>query len=231
MPAIARILRRLFDEPGGTDESELFLREGAGDQTGKALETLAAAGLVTRKATWVALSTDEELLGKARKMVDAFDELDRVTRASLTARALLNAPTHYRCLIHRDTLLTLLEGEGISTADAVRALARDEAQGYLEHMFITYRSRGQVKERFFPFIPYHHYEDFADMTGRIVEAVGDGSVLPEHKLALMKEDYLLGNYPEALAEQARRYLSEKNEGLLRKVQNEAFDIIWFYDRY
>ena len=230
-PAIAVILEMVLSRPDGVTEDELLASGPEKRESARALELLSAHGLVERAEGSFVIRKDGGNIENARKMIRVFRELNEITSAALMIRGILTATVGYRCLIHKETLAAMVMGEGIKPEIWQRAVALDEKHGYIERLKMTYRSRGRVKEKFFPFIPYHHYHDFTGTTGRLVEAVGDGVVLPGDTLQLTEEEYLLGNYSEALAEQARQYVSARNDRLLQRVQNEAFDIVWYYDKY
>ena len=231
MPAIAVVLEKVASRPEGVGEHELHAPGLSEEESARALEVLSAHGLLEKTDAFIRIARYDENIGKVRKIIGAFRQLNDIAAATLFLRGILTATTYYRCLVHRETLVSMMAEEGIEPESVLKAISADEERGYFERLEITYRTRGQVKEKFFPFIPYHHYDDFAGMTGRVVEAVGDGLALPGDEISLSREVYLLGNYPEALAEQARRYVSEKNDNLLQRIRNEAFDIIWCYDRY
>ena len=229
-PALAAILQALLLAPSGLSEENLLAPypEAEGQ---KALDTLASHGLISRTGGLWTASTDPNALAKITRIIDAFREIEDITRASLLTRGILNATAYFRCLIHRGTVISMLGTLGIDAARAEKVLLLEEKQGYIEHHSITYRSRGTVREKFFPFVPYHHYDDFANTNGRLVEAVAGEPPSPGAPLSLSQEDYLLGTYPESLAEQGRQYLESRDKALLERIQTEAFDIIWYYDRY
>jgi len=230
-PAIAAILEMMLSRPDGITEDELLSSGPAGQESARALKILCAHGLIERVKGSFVIRRDEENLGNIRKVILVFRELNDINSAAFIIRGILTATEYYRCLVHEETLVAMVVEEGVDPAICRRALALEGKHGYIERLKIDYRSRGRVKEKFFPFIPYHHYHDFAEMTGRAVEAVGDGLVLPGDALEVLEEEYLLGNYSEALAGQARQYVSARNARLLERVRNEAFDIVWCYDRY
>jgi len=230
-PAFAVILEMILSRPDGITEDELLASGPDAEESARALEILSAHGLIERAKGSFVIRGNEENLENIRKIILVFRELNDINSAALIIRGILTATEYYRCLVHKETLVAMVVEEGVDRSICRRALALEERHGYIERLKINYRSRGRVREKFFPFIPYHHYHDFAEMTGRAVEAVGDGLVLPGDALELVEEQYLLGNYSEALAGQARQYMSTRNARLLEKVRNEAFDIVWCYDKY
>lgn len=219
----------LIENPRGIEESSIILAEGGPDRLEEALGALMQRGLIVRRAGLVSLPPGTGSLELARKIVAAFHDLRSLTEAAFLIRGVLTATEYYRCLVHRDTMFAILTEDGADRDQLRKTLAADEGQGYVENIDIAYRVRGGTKEKFFPFIPHHHYDDFVYMHSR----AGQGAQSPPGgpAISVVEERYLLANHPPSIAEQARRYMRENKPHILSRVRNEAFDIIWWYDRY
>ena len=229
MPAVPAIMTALIENPGGIEESSIELAESEPGRLEEALSALMQQGLVVRHFGFVSLPPGGKALELARKIVAAFHDLKSLTETSFLIRGVLTATEYYRCLVHRDTMFAILADDGADREQLQKVLASEERQGYVENVDIPYRLRGGLKEKFFPFIPHHHYDDFVYMHSRAVEN-GQG-LLGGPAVSVVKERYLLANHPPSIAEQARRYMRENKPHILSRVRNEAFDIIWWYDRY
>ncbi|OPX99852.1 MAG: hypothetical protein A4E60_02628 [Syntrophorhabdus sp. PtaB.Bin047] len=229
MPAVPAIMTALVENPEGIEESSIELAGDDPERLEEALDALARRGLIVRHSGLVSLPPGGKALTVARKIVAAFSDLKSLTEGSFMIRGVLSATEYYRCLVHRDTMFAILAEDGADRQQLARVLAAEERQGYVENIDIAYRVRGGVKEKFFPFIPHHHYDDFVFMHSRAVQN-GQG-LLGGPAITVVKERYLLANHPPSIAEQARRYMRENKPHILSRVRNEAFDIIWWYDRY
>jgi len=229
MPAIPAIMAALIGNPEGMEESSIELAADDPGRLEEALNTLAQRGLIVRHAGRVSLPPGGQALELARGIVAAFEELRSLTEASFMIRGILTATEYYRCLVHRDTMFAILTEDGADGDQLGKVLAAEERQGYVENVDIAYRARGGLKEKFFPFIPHHHYDDFVYMHSRA--AHGGQPATGGPAISVVEERYLLANLPPSLAEQARRYMRENKPHILSRVRNEAFDIIWWYDRY
>ncbi len=229
MPAVPAIMTALVENPAGIEESSIQVAEGGPDRLEEALSALVQRGLIVRRGALVCLPPGAEALTIARKIVAAFRDLQSLTEASFMIRGVLTATEYYRCLVHRDTMFDILTEDGADREQLARVLAAEEGQGYIENIDIAYRVRGGLKEKFFPFIPHHHYDDFVYMHSRAVQ--NGQRLLGGPAISVVKERYLLANHPPSIAEQARRYMRENKPHILSRVRNEAFDIIWWYDRY
>jgi len=221
MPAIPTILVRLLEGEGVIDEASLSSVESDPERLEDALSMLAGHGLIVRRPGSVALVPGSD--AAAGRILEALRDVRSLTEASLMIRGILGATEHYRCLVHVGTMRSIMVEEGVATEHFDGALAAEEKQGYVDGTVIAYRIRDGVKEKFFPFIPHHHYHDFVFMHSRGVQRETGSEVFEER--------YLLGNHPPSIAEQARRYMKEHKQHILSRVQKEAFDIIWWYDRY
>ena len=219
----------LIENPQGIEESSIELAEGEPGRLEEALSALMQQGLVVRHFGFVSLPPGGKALELARKIVAAFHDLKSLTETSFLIRGVLTATEYYRCLVHRDTMFAILTEDGADREQLQKVLASEERQGYVENVDIPYRLRGGLKEKFFPFIPHHHYDDFVYMHSRAVEN-GQG-LLGGPAVSVVKERYLLANHPPSIAEQARHYMRANKPHILSRVRNEAFDIIWWYDRY
>jgi hypothetical protein len=229
MPAIPAIMAALVENPEGLEESSIAF---AGDGPGRleeALGALVGRGLIVRRAGLVSLPPGRDALELARRIVAAFEELRSLTEVSFMVRGVLTATEYYRCLVHRDTMFAILTEDGADREQLGRVLAAEQGQGYVENIDIAYRVRDGVKEKFFPFIPHHHYDDFVFMHSRAAQ--GRQAPSGDPATSVVEERYLLANHPPSIAEQARRYMRENKPHILSRVRNEAFDIIWWYDRY
>lgn len=229
MPAVPAIMAALVENPRGVEESSITPAGDNPDRIEEALGALAERGLIVRRAGVVCLPPGEKALTVARKIVAAFHDLRSLTEASFMIRGVLTATEYYRCLVHRDTMFAILAEDGADKEQLGKVLAAEERQGYVENIDIAYRVRGGLKEKFFPFIPHHHYDDFVYMHSRAGQS---GQGLPGGPAtSIVEERYILANHPPSIAEQARRYMRENKPHILSRVRNEAFDIIWWYDRY
>jgi hypothetical protein len=229
MPAVPAIMAALIESPEGMEEKSIALAEGGPERLEEALGVLAQRGLIVRRAGFVSLPPGGKALDVARKIVAAFQDLRSLTEASFLIRGVLTATEYYRCLVHRDTMFAILTEDGADRERLEKVLAAEEKQGYIENIDIAYRMRGGLKEKFFPFIPHHHYDDFVFMHSRAVQQAQGSPQAPG--VSVVEERYLLASHPASIAEQARRYMKTHKPHILNRVRNEAFDIIWWYDRY
>jgi hypothetical protein len=69
-------------------------------------------------------------------------------------------------------------------------------QGQRSLLVPSCRLRRSVKHKFFPFIPLYYYPHFIVMDSDNVQPFR--AKLENSGIALMEEDYLLGNYPKEL---------------------------------
>ena len=221
MPAVPAIMSALIECPAGIEEATLIGIEGGPDSLEQALSALVRHGFIERRAGRVCLASGGDAVSKARSIITVFQRLKELTEISFMVRGILCATEYFECLVHKETMFSMLSGEKIAQQVLEKVLAAEQKQGYIEVLDIAYHRRGNLQERFFPFIPRHHYDDFVFMHSR---SGGEGP-------SLVHESYLLGRYPASLAEQARRYMKEHKPHILDKVRNEAFDIVWWFDRY
>lgn len=229
MPAVPAIMAALLDKPAGVDEASLVLAVGGPERLEDTLSALARRGLIVRRSGLVSLTPGNDAIEKAQKIVAAFYDLKSLMETSFMVRGVLGATEYYRCLVHRDTMFAMLAEEGVEKEKFEKVLAAEEKQGYVENVDIAYRLRGGVREKFFPFIPHHHYHDFVFMHSREVQKKGAAAL--QAGVEIVEERYLLGSHPESIAQQARIYMKHHKHHILSRVRNEAFDIIWWYDRY
>ncbi len=220
MPAVPAIMKALVDQPGGVQESSLSFTGGGPDRLEEALSVLSRHGFIIRRSGLVLLTPGKGALDVAHRVVAVFQELRSLTELSFMIRGILGATEYFECLVHKGTMLSLLAAENITGEMAEKVLAAEEKQGYIEKLDIAYHVRGNLREKFFPFIPRHHYEDFVFMHSR----TGTDA-------RVVREGYLSSRYPASLAEQARRYMKANKPHILDKIRGEAFDIIWWFDRY
>ncbi len=226
MPAVPAIMAALIESPAGIEEATLTPREGGPGSLEDALCALSRHGFVVRASGRVCLPPGKDALDMARKIVAVFKEIRSLTEIAFMIRGVLGATEYFECLVHRETMFAMLSGENVAREMLEKVLAAEERQGYVEKLDIDYHVRGNLREKFFPFIPRHHYEDFVFMHART------GKNAPgETGTSIVQESYLLGRYPASLAEQARRYMKENKPHILDRVRREAFDIIWWFDRY
>ncbi len=225
MPAVPAIMTALVASPSGVEEASI-VTGGGPENLENALAALARHGFVTRHSGRVFLPPGGDALDKALKVLAVFEELRSFAEISFMVRGVLGATEYFECLVHRQTLISLLTGENVGREMLENVLAAEQKQGYVEELDIAYHTRGNLREKFFPYIPRHHYEDFVFMHSRAAGAAAD-----EADSSLVHERYLLSRHPASLAEQARQYMREKKPHILDRVRNEAFDIIWWFDRY
>ncbi|GEM_PF-1760052 len=226
MPAVPAIMSALIECPAGMEEASLIRGECDPGSLEDALCALSRHGFVVRASGRVCLPPVSRALEMARKIVAVFEELRSLTETAFMIRGVLGATEYFECLVHRETMFSMLSGESVTREMLDRVLAAEERQGYVEKLDIAYHVRGNLREKFFPFIPRHHYDDFVFMHSR----AGKNSA-GEPGTSIVQECYLLGRHPAALAEQARRYMKEHHPHILDRVRREAFDIIWWFDRY
>jgi hypothetical protein len=224
MPAVPAIISALIECPAGIEEASLIQAEGGRRTLEEALSVLSRHGLVTRRSGCVCLAPGSDALNKALKIIAVFQELRLLTEISFMIRGVLGATEYFECLVHRETMFSLLTGEDITREMLEKVLAAEERQGYVEKLDIAYHVRGNLREKFFPFIPRHHYDDFVFMHSREGQRSHGG---PGD--SVVQESYLLSHHPASLAEQARRYMKEHKPHIVDRVRNEAFDIIWWFD--
>ncbi len=226
MPAVPAIMAVLIEHPEGIGESEITIPEGTPGRLEDALSALSRYGIIERQSGRVRVAPGDGPRDAASRIVAVFREIRSLTETAFMIRGILVATEYFECLVHRDTMLAMLTEENVTKEMAERIVAAEEKQGYIENFDIAYHVRGGLQEKFFPFIPRHHYEDFVFMHSRTGQSspAGPGA-------RVVNERYLLTHHPASLAEQARQYMTRHKPHLLNRVRNEAFDIIWWFDRY
>lgn len=230
-PSVPKILEILSLRPDGVPEEEIadFVGKDHGERT---IPLLIGYGVIERSEGVLRIVQGPENLERIHSITRFFRKIQTATEVGLMIRGILTANVYFQCLVHLGTLIDLVaEGGSFSRDDVVKAVSAEERLGYIERRLITYRARGSLKERFFAYVPLHHFDDFVSVTGRHVEQVEEGACLPEDRITFVKEEYILGNYPAQLAEQGRNFTEERCGHLLSRVRNESFDLIWWYDRY
>lgn len=221
MPAIPAILTILLEHPEGVEESSLIVAAGEMQSLESALEVLLGHDIIIRHSGRVFLTRGAKTHDTVRRILEAFHDIRSFTETAFLVRGILNATEYYQCLVHKKTMFAMLTKEDVPIGMLEKVIAVEESQGYVENIDISYRLKGHIREKFFPFIPHHHYDDFVLMHSRIASA----------DTAIIEERYILAHHPASIAEQARQYTAEHKPHILGTVRNQAFDIIWWYDRY
>lgn len=225
IPSIPTILQALLETREGRTEASLVDNVKDRHHAVKAMEALVRHGLVTRREDVVRLVEDERKLERVRALIDFYRGVQRAARKSLVFRGILNT-TQYKCLIHLQTFLTIMEDEGFDRGEVEELLRKEKQDGYVEHMKIMYRSRQGLKHKLFPFIPLYYYPHFiimnTDNVGHFRERLQGAGI------ALTEEDYLLGKYPKEIAQQSRLFIARERPHIRDRIKDEGFDIWWYY---
>ena len=217
MPAVPAVMAALIASPSGVEETSIVVAEGGPDALENALSALSRHGFIIRRSGRACLPPGSDALDKARRIVAVFGELRSFTEISLMVRGVLVAT-----IAEMDE-----EGALALTREMLEGvLAAEKRRGYIEELDIVYNVRGNLREKFFPYIPRHHYEDFVFMHSRARQASPDGP-----GASVVNERYVLSRHPASLAEQARQYMREHSPHILERVRSGAFDIVWWFDRY
>lgn len=220
-PCIPAILKIILASPDGVEEEAIprLLSDRAG--IGEATSLLVEKKILVRDKRFLRLGAGDETLHIALRIVEFFEELNLTTSATLMFRGIVTATEYFQCLVHKETVFHLLESEAVPRSRGEEIVNIESELGYVARFFLPYLHLPGLKEQFFPFIPFHHHDDFVSRTGR--RNRGEGMIV--------EEEYLLGTYPAGLADQSRRYLEERRPDIFQDVRNRSFDIIWCYDRY
>jgi hypothetical protein len=224
-PSIPRMLEILLESEEGRDEKTLLQALGDVSHAAKAVDILLQHAIITREKSRLRISHGSGVTEKVQQIVGFYRDVQRTTRRDLTFRGILNA-TYYKCLIHLGTFMEMMEQEGFGREETTRTVDEEVKQGYVQHLKIVYRSRSGIKHKFFPFIPLYYYPHFIVMEANNVEPFR--AKLENTGIALIEEDYLLGNYPKELAAQARDYILKEQNHIKEKIKSEAFDVWWYY---
>lgn len=224
-PAIPTILRSLSRAPEGQDESELRLPASEQKHVAKALSALLEHGLVERNGEKLELTKECERLEKIRSLLQFYDDIHQKARIELTFRGILNA-TQYRCLVHLQTFMEMMNHEGFERSEVDEMLAREKSGGHVEHLRIVYRMRKGLEHRRFSFIPFYYYPQFLVMKDDNISHFK--AKLESAGISATEEEYLLGNYPKEIANQSREYITTQKAHIKERIKNEAFDIWWYY---
>ena len=224
-PSIPRILEILLEYDEGRDESSLLQAVGDAPYATRAVDILLKHGVIAREKGRLRICHGIGVTQKVRQIVGFYGDVQRLARKDLMFRGILNA-TYYKCLIHFDTFIEMMEHEGFSKEEIKRTLDEEVKQGYVQHLKIVYRSRSGLKHKFFPFIPLYYYPHFIVMDANNVQPLR--ARLENAGIVLTEEDYLLGNYPKELAAQSRDYILKEKHHVKDKIKNEAFDVWWYY---
>lgn len=224
-PTIPAILRSLAETPEGKDESDFDVGPSERQYVSKAIQALLEHGLITRDEGTLRLTKKTEYLEKVERLLEFYDDVQKQARIRLTFRGILNA-TQYRCLVHLHTFMEMMGQEGFDNNEVDGILAKEKSGGRVEHLKIMYRVRRGLKHRCFPFIPFYYYPHFIVMNSD--NAGSFKSKLETAGIFSVEEEYLLGNYPREMANQAREYITAQKAHIKERIKNEAFDIWWYY---
>jgi len=224
-PSIPRRLEILLECEEGRDEQALLQALGDASYAAKAVNILLEHAIITREKSRLRISHGSEVTEKVQQIVGFYRDVQRATRKELTFRGILNA-TYYKCLIHMGTFMEMMEQEGFGREETTGTINEEVKQGYVQHLKIVYRSRSGIKHKFFPFIPLYYYPHFIVMEANNAEPFR--AKFENTGIALIEEDYLLGNYPKELAAQARDYILKEKDHIKEKIKSEAFDVWWYY---
>jgi len=224
-PAIPRVLRLLMERSGR--EQHCLVVEALPDRVcaDAAIEALVAGGIVCRQDGLLKIVPSEEAARRIDAIMLFYDRVDAMERKKLLFRGILNI-AQYACLVHVETFAKLMEAEGFARADMEAVATADGKEGLVERIKLTYRMKAGEPARTFPFVPLYYYPHFISM----------GSSDPDHVkerlgragITITEEEYLLGHYPKAVAEQAREYINVEKEHIKDRIKNEAFDMWWYY---
>ncbi len=225
VPAIPRLLRRLLESGGEWAEAIVAENPKERAYTEEAVEALRREGLIEQRGDLLRIVESAGNCEVIDKIIHFYASADRAARRRLLFRGILNC-TQYACMIYVDALIDLMATEGFDRMDTEELVQRDEKRGYLERQKIIYRTRGGLKHKVFPFIPVHYYPHFITMksgdTSRLKERLRDAGIV------IAEEDYLLGHYPEEIANQSREYIKREKGFIRERIKNEAFDVWWYY---
>ena len=224
-PSIPRMLEILLESEEGRDEQALLQALGDASYASKAVDILLEHAIITREKSRLRICHGSEVTQKVQQIVSFYRDVQRATRKDLTFRGILNA-TYYKCLIHLGTFIEMMDQEGFDRGETTRTLDEEVKQGYVQRLTIVYRSRSGLEHKFFPFIPLYYYPHFIAMDANNAEPFR--AKLENTGIALIEEDYLLGNYPKELAAQARDYVLKEKNHIKEKIKGEAFDVWWYY---
>jgi len=224
-PSIPRILEILLESDEGKDESALLKSVGEASHATKAVAVLLEHGMIERRKGRLRICQGNAISGRINQIVSFYRDIQKTTRKELMCRGILNA-TYYKCLIHFETFLEMMENEGFDRNETMKTLDAEVRQGYVQHLKIVYRSHSGLKHKFFPFIPLYYYPHFIIMDANHTGPMR--SRLEGAGISLAEEEYLLGNYPKELSTQAREYIQREKNHIKDRIKGEAFDVWWYY---
>lgn len=224
-PAIPRVLKLLMGRQG--QERHAAVMEALPDKARaiEAIEALEARGIVSREDGTLRLVGTEEAARQIEAIVLFYERVDRMERKKLLFRGVLST-ARYSCLIHIDTFARLMEAEGFIRADLEAMIDADGKAGLVERITLTYRLKDGEPQKTFPFVPLYYYPHFISMKSSDPDHTR--TRLAHAGIRTTEEEYLLGRYPKAVADQAREYIEREKEHIRDRIKNESFDIWWHY---
>jgi len=204
-PTSIKVLNHLKDskEKASPNQLAIIIDEGQ-EHVNKALEKLVAADVVIEEQgfyTYNPTPTSEELLAN---LIKTYDTVDKRRADELFTKAVIcEIPPRY--LFHFNTLLEMLEQEGIPRRKSQGFLHREIAQGYLRRVRIA-----RLGTRPFPLPKYIPPYWFSHLRMIRWEEYQGFKQDPEGH-TIQEDDYLTQRYPAQLAHAAREHLGKKRD--------------------
>lgn len=222
-PAITKVLKYLRENPTKKTKEQISSIIGEKQEyVNRALDKLVAIKVVAEEEGfyWYTFTLYSEDF--STKMLEVYDRVGKRPVKELLIRGLIcQIPSHY--LFHAETLLEILEKEGLDRKELEEFLEREIEDGYLKKIRIIYLGMGHLSLPLY--IPSYYITHL-----RIVEWERYEGL--KHKGAeSYEEDYLMGQYPPELAEPAKEYIERERKDVKDKLKKEIFSTWSRLDRF
>ena len=222
-PTILNLLEYLKNSQARKTREELSLIINESPKyVNKALEKLQAMDMVEKEGGaffYKPTRRNEEILARLKRV---YEEVAKKPEKELVIRGIISEiPSQY--LFHWDTLVKILEEEGISGEEAREFLEKEVEKGYLRKIRIIYIGLDPYPVPF-SIPPFYYYylchlgvidrERYQQIKGRYKD------------YELREEDYLICQYPSELANQAKEYISRERVEVRNRLRQKGWLSWW-----
>ena len=188
----------------------------------KALERLVAMDMVTKEGgafLYKATPRSEGLLVQLREVYEAVAK--KPEKELLIRGIICHIPPQY--LFHFDTLVRMLEGEGIGGEEAKEFLGEEMERGYLKKVRIIYMGIDPYPAPLY--IPPFYYYYLCHLG--IIDKEKYQQLKEKYKdYELQEEDYLICQYPPELANPAKEYIRRERAEIRDRLRQKGLLSWW-----
>lgn len=186
---------------------------------GTALEKLGERELVARMGesySYRTTSVNEEF---SRKMLAVYEKIGRKCEMETLVIGVLSAAVREKHLLRENTLLKVLTEEGFAANEIGILLRKQIDEGLIRRLKVALRKK--VNEIFPspPIIPWHYTSRLIRMQEDEYEKVKKR--WSDEGFFVQEEDYLMGDFPPAMAGAAADYLYGAMSHVTHKIQDES----------